>query len=72
MASADRHLVRLLALSIGHCMPPGEICAFALHRLGAGRAAWEYIFVNEVGAFHRWPHRIVRDELVGRYNLKER
>lgn len=51
---AMARLARLLALSIGHCMPPGEICAFGLHRFGAGRAAWEYVFVIEVGAFHRW------------------
>ena len=47
-------LMRVLALSLCHCAPPGEIYAFALYRPGAKETVWEYVFVHEISAFHSW------------------
>lgn len=44
---------QMVRLSVGRCIPPHEVCTFGLYRHGGARAAWEYVFVNEVQAFHR-------------------
>ncbi len=64
-----RQLWRLLALGLGHCIPPGEACAFALYRPGTAMAVWDHVFVHEASAFHRWrsaglPDHVTSQELI--------
>lgn len=47
-------LGRLLHLGLGHCIPPGEVYAFGLHRRESRQDFWDYVFIREVQAFHRW------------------
>jgi len=44
----------LLYFGLYHCIPPGEVYAFGLYRPGSRRDFWDYIFLPEVQAFHRW------------------
>lgn len=47
-------LLRLLSISLCHCIPPGEVVAFGLYRHGERQKLWNYVFTHEVGAFHHW------------------
>ena len=47
-------LIRVLAMSLCHCIPPGEILAFGLYRRTSKQEVWDYVFTNEAPAFHRW------------------
>ncbi|GAB6039789.1 sugar-transfer associated ATP-grasp domain-containing protein [Endothiovibrio diazotrophicus] len=53
--SRARQLARLVALSLGHGIPPGEVYRYRL-LLDPARA-WDYVFVPEVAAYHRWRNR---------------
>jgi len=45
---------RVLCLAFFHCVPPSEVYAFGLYRTGQGLTVRDYVFTNEVSAFHRW------------------
>ncbi len=47
-------LGHLLRLGLCHCIPPGEAYAFRLYHREARRNFWDYVFIHEVKAFHRW------------------
>jgi hypothetical protein len=47
-------LIRVLAMSLCHCIPPGEIFAFGLYRRTSKQDVWDYVFNHEAPAFHRW------------------
>jgi hypothetical protein len=47
-------LIRVLAMSLCHCIPPAEIFAFGLYRGTSKQDVWDYVFTNEVPGFHRW------------------
>ncbi|MDA8429936.1 MAG: hypothetical protein M0T70_11850 [Geobacteraceae bacterium] len=47
-------LLRLLTMSLCHCISPAEIFAFGLYRSDSSHKVWEYVFSHETSAFHRW------------------
>lgn len=47
-------LMRLLATSLCHCIPPSELYAFGLYRSEARQCVWDYAYIHEIPAFHRW------------------
>ena len=47
-------LLRVLTMGLSHCIPPGEIFAFGLYRRTSKQDVWDYVFTNEVPAFHSW------------------
>jgi hypothetical protein len=47
-------LLRVLTMSLCHCIPPAEIFAFGLYRRTSKQDVWDFVFPHEVSAFHRW------------------
>lgn len=47
-------LKRLLATSLCHCIPPSELYAFDFHNPVSHQSVWDYAFIHEIQAFHRW------------------
>lgn len=47
-------LGQLLHLGICHCIPSSEVYAFGLYRRRSRQNFWDYVFIHEVQAFHRW------------------
>lgn len=47
-------LGHLLRLGLCHCIPPGEAYSFGLYRRESRQDFWNYVFLHEVIAFHRW------------------
>jgi len=50
---------RVLELSLAYCISPQDIYRFRLYRDPS--RVWEYVYIHETGAFHRWRGRS-RDE----------
>lgn len=46
--------VRVLFISLFHCVPPSEVYAFSLYRSGKQPRVWDYVFSHEQTAFHQW------------------
>jgi hypothetical protein len=38
-----------------HCITPAEVHAFRLYRDTSKQEFWDYVFIHEKQAFHRWP-----------------
>jgi hypothetical protein len=44
----------LLYFGLCHCIPPAEVYAFSLYRSKSKQELWDYVFIHETQAFHRW------------------
>ncbi len=52
--SRTAQLGHLLRLGLCHCIPPAEAYAFRLYHPESKQKLWDYVFIHEIQAFHRW------------------